>query len=70
MNAGNPKKDPLKALGIIGRLEVGPVLLKPRGMAAPYRVTKNGEVHPIFYFNVIFTDPKQINPNFSTIVNS
>ncbi|MEJ2234196.1 MAG: creatininase family protein [Syntrophobacterales bacterium] len=45
MNTDNPKKDPLSVLGVIRRLEVGPVQLKPRVMTAPYRVTKNGEVH-------------------------
>ena len=45
MNTDNPKQDPLKVLGVIRRLEVGPVQLKPRVMTAPYRVTRNGEVH-------------------------
>ena len=45
MNTDNPKQDPLKVLGVIHRLEVGPVQLKPRVMTAPYRVTRNGEVH-------------------------
>ena len=45
MNKDNPKQDPLKVLGVIRRLEVGPVELKPRVMSAPYRVTREGEVH-------------------------
>ena len=45
MTADNPKQDPLSVLGVIRRLEVGPVQLKPRVMTAPYRVTQNGEVH-------------------------
>ncbi|MGD8776644.1 MAG: hypothetical protein PVF44_15130, partial [Syntrophobacterales bacterium] len=45
MNTNNPKKDPLNVLGVIRRLEVGPVQLKLRVMTAPYRVTRDGEVH-------------------------
>ena len=45
MNKENPKQDPLKVLGVIGRLEVGPVQLKPRIMTAPFRVTRDGEIH-------------------------
>jgi len=45
MNTDNPKQDPLSVLGVIRRLEVGPVQLKPRVMTAPYRVTRDGEVH-------------------------
>jgi creatinine amidohydrolase/Fe(II)-dependent formamide hydrolase-like protein len=45
MNKNNPKQDPLSVLGVIRRLEVGPVQLKPRVMTAPYRVTLDGEVH-------------------------
>jgi creatinine amidohydrolase/Fe(II)-dependent formamide hydrolase-like protein len=45
MSTGNPKKDPLNVLGVIRRLEVGPVHIEPRGMTAPYRVTQDGETH-------------------------
>ena len=45
MNKDNPKQDQLSLLGVIRRLEVGPVQLKPRMMTAPYRVTRDGEVH-------------------------
>ena len=45
MNTANPKKDRLNVLGVIRRLEVGPVRLKPRVMTASYRVTQDGEVH-------------------------
>jgi creatinine amidohydrolase/Fe(II)-dependent formamide hydrolase-like protein len=45
MNRDNPKQDPLKVLGVIRRLEVGPVHLKPRVVTAPYRLSQNGEVH-------------------------
>ena len=45
MSKGILKKDPLKVLGVIRRLEVGPVQLKPRVMTAPYRVTRNGDLH-------------------------
>ncbi len=45
MTIDNPKKDRLNVLGVIRRLEVGPVRLKPRVMTAPYRVTQDGEVH-------------------------
>jgi creatinine amidohydrolase/Fe(II)-dependent formamide hydrolase-like protein len=41
----NPKKDPLKVLGVIRRLEVGPVQLDSRTVRAPYSVSLDGEVH-------------------------
>ncbi len=41
------KDDPLSHLGVIERLEVGPVQLEPRRLTAPYRVAQNGEVHTI-----------------------
>jgi len=45
MTIDKPKQDPLNLLGVIHRLEVGPVQLKPRVMTSPYRVTQDGEVH-------------------------
>jgi creatinine amidohydrolase/Fe(II)-dependent formamide hydrolase-like protein/7-cyano-7-deazaguanine synthase in queuosine biosynthesis len=45
MTRNNPKKDPLDVLGVIRRLEVGPVKLKPRSVTAPYTVIQDGEVH-------------------------
>ncbi len=45
MTKNNPKKDPMDVLGVIRRLEVGPVKLKPRSVTAPYKVTQDGEVH-------------------------
>jgi len=67
MNTDTPNNDPLKVLGVIRRLEVGPVQLKPRGMTAPYRVTQDGEVHEnelIYRFEEdVFVpgDPSSIN---------
>lgn len=37
------EKDPLKALNVIERLEVGPVQLEKRRLSAKYRVTRNGQ---------------------------
>jgi hypothetical protein len=37
--------DPLAVLGVIDRLEVGPVELEHRKLKAAYRVTRDGQVH-------------------------
>jgi creatinine amidohydrolase/Fe(II)-dependent formamide hydrolase-like protein/7-cyano-7-deazaguanine synthase in queuosine biosynthesis len=45
MTIDNLKKDPLNALGVIRRLEIGPIQLGPRSVKASYTVTQDGEVH-------------------------
>ncbi len=43
-NLPNFDDDPLAILGVIRRLEVGPVRLEKRRLVAPYRVTRDGQV--------------------------
>ena len=43
-SASGSQADPLKILGIIQRLEVGPVQVEKRRLTAPYTVTQKGQV--------------------------
>ena len=38
---------PLSLLGVIRRMDIGPVRLEPQRLIAPYAVTQNGEVHRV-----------------------
>ena len=40
--SGKPAHDPLSALQVFGRLEVGPVKLEARRLVAPYRLFWDG----------------------------
>ncbi len=62
MNRDNPEKDPLDVLGVIRRLEVGPVQLEPRRILAPYRVTQHDTVDTlnlIYRFEEDVFDPDE-----------
>jgi len=72
MTKRNPKNDPLDVLGVIRRLEVGPVRLKARVMTAPYRVTQDGEVHEnqlIYRFEEdVFVDGEPASLNLASMM--
>ncbi len=54
------QENPFKALMVIDRLEVGPVVLRPEKLSAPYRVFQNGEVRQnelVFRYEEAVFDP-------------
>jgi hypothetical protein len=58
----SPSPDPLKALDVISRMEVGPVHLEPRRLVAPYKVIQNKKKDSfdlIYHFEEDVFDPEE-----------
>ena len=72
MTARKEKGDPLDPLGVIDRLEVGPVRLEKRRLIAPYRVTRGGATDTLEliyrYEEAVFTPDDEGSLNLASLV--
>jgi creatinine amidohydrolase/Fe(II)-dependent formamide hydrolase-like protein/7-cyano-7-deazaguanine synthase in queuosine biosynthesis len=73
-NASGSQGDPLKILGVLQRLEVGPVQIEKRRLIAPYTVTQNGNMDStelIYRFEEdVFTPGEPESLNLASMISA